>query len=392
MCWHRSPRPYCLHDDFGVVRPCLGKVQIVKRRSALVWIAILLSASWVKGETPDERLPTSISSLPGLQPGNSATSGLPSTPLGTAGRVSDGLAKTFLALGASSGIPDGIGGWWYPSQRVLGQKSNLGMTAGWAGAAVPVWDDETDGLFLTGAARAVNVNTNAILPDDHTRFPSTLWDIQSGAVYLRRMSGDRAWGLSLTAGSASDRPFHSIREATATGLTFYRTPAGDEDHWLFYVLSESTGQIGRNFPIPGVAYEFSRSKLNGVVGIPFLSLAWTPKDQVEATLFYAALSDLQIRVSYEFAPKTKAYTGFVWTYASWFRADRVNAADQFFWYEKRLEMGTIWTPRKWVSFQASGGYAFDRYFTETHGLSLSGRNRISVGSGPLLSLQILAQY
>lgn len=306
--------------------------------------------------------------------------------------MSDGLAKTFLALGASSGIPDGVGGWYYPAQPVRGQNTRLGISGAWAGGAVPVWDDEADGLFLTGAFRSVGVNTSAALPDDRVPLPNRLWDIQTGAVYLRRLGDDRAWGVSLTAGSASDRPFHSTREATATALAFYRTPAADDDHWLFYVLSESTGQVGRNIPIPGVAYEFSRHQLQGVIGFPFLSLTWTPIDRVEATFFYAALSDLQARASYTVAPNTKLYTAFAWTYESWFRADRVDRADQLFWYEKRAEGGVAWSPRKWVSVQAAAGFAFDRYFTETHGLTLTGRNRIDFGAGPFATIQVLAQY
>jgi hypothetical protein len=86
------------------------------------------------------------------------------------------------------------------------------------------------------------------------------------------------------------------------------------------------------------------------------------------------------------------YGGVAWTNQAWFRSDRVNRNDQFFYYEKRAEAGVVVTPTKGVSLDLAGGYAFDRYFFETQNFSLSGRNRVDVGAGAFVRFQLEIKY
>ena len=320
----------------------------------------------------------------------------PTNPLtaSTAGRkVSDGLAATFQALGASSGVPDGVGVQAYSARPVGGQPgADFRQIVGQGGLTLPVYENSSSGLFATGSVHGLGFQTAAVLPDSRVSFPSQLLDIQVGGVYLHKLADGRAWGVALTGGSASDKPFHAARELARTAFAFYRTPAGDTDAWLYYVVSSTTGQVGHNIPIPGVAYEFTREKLRGVVGFPFVNLTYQPAPPVEATFYFAPLTDVLARLSYRAAPGVKTYAGFNWVNYGFLRADRENRRDQFFWYEKRLETGVCWTPGKWVSGQVATGYAFDRYFVENSGFTITGRNRVDVLPGPYLTAQLLFQY
>ncbi len=310
---------------------------------------------------------------------------------GGTGRLPDGLMSTLDTLGGS-GAPEGAGATWFPTRPVRGQPTGLGLTDVFLGGSVPVRETATETIFGTATARSLSVRSNAVLPDDRVRLPAQLWDIQAGGLYVGQLGGGESWGVGGTVGSASDRPFHSGRELLVNGLAFYRSPSGDRDAWLYYVVSATNGQVGRNIPVPGVAYEFTRERLSGVVGFPFVTLNYTPADLVRAEFYYAPLTDLTAKLLVGPADGLRGYGGFAWVNQSWFRAGRANRDDLLFLYEKRLEAGVKWAARPRVHLQAGGGYAFDRYFVENTGFSLTGRNRVDVAPGPYVSVQLLAEY
>ncbi len=310
---------------------------------------------------------------------------------GAAGRPSANLVSALEALGASNGVPDGAGSTQYAKQPVRGQQASLGMFTAQAGGAVPAWESGNDQLFVTGAGRWLSVPTKAVLPDDRAAFPNNWYDVQAGGLFVRQTPDGRSWGVGLTGGSVSDRPFQSVREAAVNAIAFLRVPSGD-DAWLFYVVSATNGQVGQNIPIPGVAYEFRTENWRGVAGFPFVNVTRRLTPEWDWEFSYAALTDVQTRVNWHATAAAKLYGGFAWTNQSWFRAGRADRNDQFFYYEKRLEAGVVYTPANGVNLEVAGGEAFDRYFFETHSFSLTGRNRVDAGAGPFVRCQLELKY
>ena len=302
------------------------------------------------------------------------------------------LKFSLEALGASSGVPDGIGGSWYPGVSVRDQPAGFVMSNYQAGATIPISKSDTELVFANASICTVSSRTTAILPASQTRFPSQLWDLQVGSGYVRNLGNGWNWGLWMNAGSASDKPFHTIAEATISGLAFVRVPRTDETAWLFYVVSTTNGQVGRNIPIPGIAYEFQYYLLKGALGFPFVTLNYRPQNWLELDFNYAALTDILARVTLHPTERARVFASFVWTNESWLRADRQVKQDQLFRYEKRLEVGFGWSAASKLDLRLLAGYAFNRYFVENAGYSLTGVNRIDLASGPFLSAQLEWRY
>ncbi|WP_020468256.1 hypothetical protein [Zavarzinella formosa] len=307
-------------------------------------------------------------------------------------QIQESVLNSLYALGASNGVPDGLGVEWLPKQHVRGQQTALGMLTSQGGLTVPVMDEGADQLFALASTRWVNLRTQAILPTDHVPLANNWYDIQAGGLFVHQMDRGWSWGVSLTGGSISDRPFQTLNEVAVNSLVFLRTPANGDDAWLFYVVSATNGQIGRNIPIPGLAYEFKTTDWKGSVGFPFVNLNYRPPGDWGWELNYAALTDIQTRVNWYPTDYARAYGGFAWTNQAWFRSDRPSRNDQFFYYEKRLDTGLVLIPTPGVNVELGGGYAFDRYFFETQTFSLSGRNRVDVGNGPFVRFQIELKY
>lgn len=307
-------------------------------------------------------------------------------------RVANTLRSTIEALGASAGVPDGAGLSWYPRSAVRGQGARMALTNFQFGATAPVSSSDTNLVFANSSARVLAVSTNAVLPTDRTRFPRNFWDAQAGGGFVHQFGDGWSTGGAINIGTASDRPFNSLREATLSALAFVRKPDGEKNGYLFYVVSTSNGQLGRNIPVPGVAYEYHSQRLTAVVGFPFVNIDYRPTSELQFELNYAALTDVVARASYHFTDHARAFTAFEWTNQSWFRAGRQDKNVQTFLYQKMFEGGIGWQATQRCDFRLTGGYAFDRFFVETRGLSFRGRNRLDLAPGPFLAGQLEFKY
>jgi hypothetical protein len=306
--------------------------------------------------------------------------------------LSDALRSTLDALGASVGVPDGFGYMHSPRVAVRGQAALMSLTNYQFGLTLPIDTDDDHLLFADGSVRALDVHSNARLPTDRVRFPRSLWDIQAGGGYVGQLGDGWSWGATLNLGTASDKPFHSLAEATLSALAFVRMPRGDTDGWLFYVVSASNGQLGRNIPVPGVAYEYHTDRLTAVVGFPFVTIDYRPAREWQFEFNYAALTDVLARGTYHLDDRARLFGYFEWTNQAWFRAARRRTNEQLFLYEKRLGAGFGWRAADRVDFTVTPGYAFDRLFVENRGLGFRGRNRVDLAPARFLAIQFELKY
>jgi hypothetical protein len=364
-----------------------------RARPVLAVLVCLLSAPPVRaqpdplpGPVGEPVVPASLQlsdPLVGSSAGTNAEPGQPSRS-----GLSPALQATVEALGASSGVPDGAGYTWYPTVPVRGQSARMGLSNYQVGGTGPVSAADGGGWYANGAARLLTVRTTAQLPSDKLPFPDQFWDVQAGGSYLRQFENGWSAGALLNFGTASDRPFHSLHEATVSALAFVRMPDGDRNGWLFCVVSTTTGQIGHNIPIPGLAYEYVSDRLHAVVGFPFVTIDYHPTDEIQFEFAYAAITDVLTRATYHLTPAARVYVGYEWTNQSWFRAARVRHFDQLFLYEMHAECGVGWTTSNRLDLRVAGGYAFNRFFVENGGFGLSGRNLVNLAPGPYLTAQL----
>src|SRR5262245_1412310 len=129
-----------------------------------------------------------------------ATSGACGQSDPTAGKAAVGdlppaIVKTLEALGASSGVPDGLGASWEPSRPVSGQAASMSLFNAQAGLTLPVWTSADQGVFATGSARGLFSRGGAVFPDTRTPFPDSLWDLQAGGAYVRQVADGQIVGV-----------------------------------------------------------------------------------------------------------------------------------------------------------------------------------------------------
>ena len=117
--------------------------------------------------------------------------------------------------GGDAGMP-GYKALWLPDQAVANQAAHLGMEQQELSLRVPIWKDGPDAILFSTRVRWENFQTDAILPDTGQPFPADLWNVNFGTSYFHRFDNGYLGGASVNLGSASDQPFHSFQEDTAS--------------------------------------------------------------------------------------------------------------------------------------------------------------------------------
>jgi hypothetical protein len=279
---------------------------------------------------------------------------------------------------------------WYPDEPVRGQPTNLGYVQQDLGVTVPFWQDCANEVTGHLNVRSEIFHTGAVFPDTGQPFPSELWNIRAGASY--RHLFDNGWiaGVSGSFGSASDVPFHSINELTVGVNGFLRIPQGEHNAWLFSLSYSPTSELP--IPIPGVAFVWHPSdNFAANIGLPFM-LMYRPIDDLTLDFSYILLTNVHARATYRIDKPLHVYVGFDWQNESYYPVDRPDDRERLFYYDKRLTTGVRYNLNSHVTFDLSGGYVFDRFYFEGQSYSDHNNNRIDVGDGPFLSLQLQARW
>lgn len=261
------------------------------------------------------------------------------------------------------------------------------------GFQMPIWVDQRN--LVSGHVSAQNYlfQTNAILPDSLQKFPSSLTSIQTGMSYMHRFDNNWVAGVTGSIGSASDKPFDGLRDMNFGLSSFVRIPTiGGRDSWLVSLSYQPTGQL--SIPIPGVAYLWNPNpNFRMSIGLPF-SIWWRPVETVVVTATYVPLTNVNARVFWTPVKRVSLFGAFEAGGSSFQLADRLESNERFRMNEDRLLGGFRVTPVRWMTFEMSGGYLFDRrFFQSTSGGSASGgTDRINVAGGPFLAANLLLRW
>ncbi|MBS0206604.1 MAG: hypothetical protein JSS49_27315 [Planctomycetes bacterium] len=326
----------------------------------------------------------------------------PSQSQGKTGTALDSL-PSFRGIKGIKNLPGGVGtllmanphvgATWYPSQSTDQSGTSLGIDRYYFQAGIPIYHNETDTLVFTSHLDEMNIHTNAILPTSSQPFPKQLMNVALGANYFRQFANGNVGGIVLDVGSASDVPFHSSSEILASGTAFLLMPQDDHSAWFVGVNASTNSQVLYGLPIPGGGYFYHPSEdFQAIIGFPFSVISWKPSRDWQLQYVYAFLTTMHARAVYQPTNDWQLYAGFDWTNENWRRVDRPQSQDHFFYYEKRLAAGWLWWFAPNVGFEISGGWAFDRYFTEVDGFRLVGNNTVRIGSGPFLTAQFDVRF
>lgn len=281
---------------------------------------------------------------------------------------------------------------WYPQRPVTGQPTDFGMVRQTLNVGAPVWRDRDAGhaLIASFRLRYTQFDTAAVLPEGRN-FPNQLWNISTGLTYAHTFANGWRGGASVQFGTASDKPFDSLREVVFGGVAFLKVPARREpDSWTFGVAYFPNGQL--NFPIPVIAYDWNPTdRLKVSIGVPF-SVRWQPADELVFQLSYRPLTQVNARATWTPEEWVSVFAAFEWLNEGYFLAGRAERDDRFFGFEKRLLAGVTLWPHKRVGVEVSGGYAFDRVYGSGETRSEAEDNGVNIGPGGFLSLAVRGRF
>jgi hypothetical protein len=285
--------------------------------------------------------------------------------------------------GGMGGGPPGYAVTWYPSRSLSGQAGDLGLVRQSLNVGAPLWRSE-GGQMLMASVGVSNTlfQTDAILPDTGRRFPEQLWNVNFGLNYMHQF--DNGWTGMLMGGfgSASDKPFNSIDEVTATLGGFVMIPtANGRDRWQLGAMYMYGGPV--NLPLPMISYQWNPTdRLRVNVGLP-LSVNWRPTDEWELSASYMPLYNINSCATYTPAAGVQAFAAYEFLNESHFLAERLNTRDRFFSFEQRLIGGVRWQVKAF-SVELNGGYSFGRHFGEGDNQWGNLRDRVDVRPGPFI--------
>jgi hypothetical protein len=194
-------------------------------------------------------------------------------------------------------------------------------------------------------------------------------------------------------GSPSDKPFAGFDEMTLTADALLRVPWSKEWAGIFLLNYSKAREFAPDFPLPGfvLAYEPDRT-LSVLAGVPFTSVRWTPIEGLDLSASYFIVRTIRAQASYRLVPALRLFAGFDWDSQRFFRHDRAEDDQRLSYYEKRVGGGLRWDPTPNLFAEASGGYAFDRFWFEGEKYSDRSTNRLDIGSGPFVQLRLGVRF
>lgn len=280
---------------------------------------------------------------------------------------------------------------WNPARPVRNQNSELGMVRQSLSLAAPIWKEGGDALFVTANLKNTHIYTDALLPDTGRRFPRDLWNASLGLAYLHRFDNGWTGGAMVSLGSASDKPFNSIREMYVNFLGFLRIPAFDErDFWLLSLFYSPSGQL--NFPIPGIAYQWNYSeRFNMTIGIPF-AVMWKPTRDLTFNASYIPLTNIRANLDYRLTDDLHLFAGYEYLNEAYFLADRAERRDRFLSFEQRIIGGVKYDLFESATLDLHAGYSFGRFFGEGRNQGATLHDRVDVAPGAFLGAGLRMKF
>jgi hypothetical protein len=279
---------------------------------------------------------------------------------------------------------------WLPSEPVKGQPTDLGFVRQDFSWNSPIWQNGNNEWSASIHLSNELLQTDAVLPLTGQPLPEDLWGVRFGTTF--RHLFDNGWiaGVTLSVGSASDKPFNSIQEMTAGINAFLRVPQGENNAWLFTISYSSNSELP--FPIPGVAFVLQPTDaFRMTLGLPF-QIMYRPCSDLTFDFSYMPITAVHSRITYRVIPRVRIYAAYDYNNEIYLPADRPDDADRLFYYEQRVSLGVQVAMCRNATFELASGYAFDRYFFEGQSYSDRSTNRIDVGNGPFLSADLRVRW
>lgn len=232
---------------------------------------------------------------------------------------------------------------------------------GKASLVSPMWI--RDNHSLTASLSAGTVKFNEAVKGPRGINIRELHRVEVGGQYTKTLEEHRLWGLRGALGSAGDKPFQTGKEYTFSLNGFFAKPGNEDSYWVYSFFLSNNSPILNYIPIPGITYFFRKENFTGMLGLPLMSLQWTPVKNWAFSVSYF-ITNFRSVISYSVTDRQQALFGFSVNQQTFLREGRKENTDRLFVNDKRLYAGwkSVFTENFFAEFQM--GQSFDRVVLE----------------------------
>lgn len=261
-------------------------------------------------------------------------------------------------------------------------------------AIIPLWKNGSNELFVEMDFTGMHIDTDARLPRwDNDPFPSQLIDTGLGLTLKHYCENGWMVGGNIRLGSASDKPFHSEDELTASFTGWLRIPHKEHNAWMFFLDVRNNHANGslNYLPKPGVGYQFAWSKTDwAVIGAPVMAVHWEPMpERLKLDAMYMIPRTAHAKLTYvPSVPSFEFYGAFDMDSQVFWRHDREDKEDGLVLMDKRASAGLVFKPTENITLDGSLGYAWDRRVYEAEKYDQRDKNRLDIDDGLFGMLKI----
>lgn len=250
-----------------------------------------------------------------------------------------------------------------------GIRANLRMLE--KGQDVWTFQQSASHLNLTEAPRIITTGL---------QIPDSLWDVQTGVGFSRKLDERRDVGVQASVGTASNKPYHSLQEMVGRVTASYRVPSGERNSWIWLLAYSNNRTFLNNVPLPGFAYLWrsADSTVTVIAGFPFAAFTYMPSRDRGAQFSMFGPRATNAEFFQRVAGPAKTYARFEWTQDEWARANRNDNRNRLVYTHKRASVGVRSPIGKGFSIDVSGGREFDRAFFENRSSSSSDVQKVTL--------------
>lgn len=191
--------------------------------------------------------------------------------------------------------------------------------------------------------------------------------------------------LSIGYGSASDQPFKNGRDGTLNANYMRKF----NQNWYGFINFSNNRSFLNNIPIPGFIYVHTLTQTNMLLyGFPFVFWMKPLSENFSFSFLTALPWTYNLKIRYTKWKWILPYFLFEQSPESYYRHDREERFDRFFWFERRIGVGAEAHLSRNVRVDMSGGYAFDREFSEARDFSVKNKFRSHVQNNFFISASL----
>lgn len=209
--------------------------------------------------------------------------------------------------------------------------------------------------------------------------------IQGSLGYRRALENGHFWFLTGSYGSASDRPFKNSQDGTLS-MNYVQKLS---PRWFGILNYSNNRTFLNNIPLPGFFWvkEMTREKAL-ILGFPFIYLM-NPINENWSIRYIALMPwSHRLRLIYRKFEFLRPYITFEQAPLSYFRHDREDDDQRFFWFERRVALGVEGGISKNLKYDVLGGLAFDRQFYEAENFNETKSYLVNLQAGFFMGINL----